>query len=683
MRLLLPLATLLLTAVHLIFFCKSWPGGALDISSLLPSSSPKSLTVAVIALAIGVAIGVTSGLIRARRLAAALLATATTIAATVFYLSSPLVKVAPPTAIIPLVIGAVLSAVALRCGATKRDYATLPQPPQLSLLSYILLAFNILLLIAPSASLAPTGFIAEAPWQRDNLLIRHDDSVAIANNLIFYSVRTAVKTLIGNSVMINTIVSMILCALGVGLLAFSAQKIAGRTLGLLALLMIISERWVMVSAFAGNLPSTLIACSGLLFLILTTILAGNRDKKPVFTLRIALLVFVATIAALYSYAAVRMPFGLSLIAIAAVQFLSERGSLFRRMTSPILTIALPVALALSSILLVAYHGNTKQMRKELFVGWSPENIRPNPGPAGIKDFVLLHNPDLPVWKQIARPADGSNLSLSWTRTPSETLSALRKHLQAIAANLPEFFPLQPLIFTLAILAIIRAPLLPRAIQWGIGITLLWSCIWIASFLLVPDAVAYRRGVAFSAVLGLLATFSLYGAGVKNRNSAAILALGLIIIATKFPYELNFANQGEARARMFTLCNSSLAVRSLLKSAHLQQPNQNQTYLIAPKIEGERELSCKVTAVNSTEWRSLRPNSFTITPERDSVGAELQKLPAGSTIITFCSPDTRQVADINTICEGTNPLFNSAAEVKIPNAIDPLFWRISNLPANPS
>jgi hypothetical protein len=682
MRSLLSLTTLLLSAVHLIFFCKSWTTSSLDISSLLPGAPPKNLITALIAFATAIAIGVVGRLLKAKRLGIALLTAVTTIMAALFYLSTPLIKVTLPTAVIPLLIGLLIGAWALRYDTFTLNYPP-PPTPRLSLLSYILIAFNILLLIAPSAFLAPTGFIAKIPWQPDNLLIRHDDSVAIANNLIFYSLRAAVTTLIGDSVMLNTIVSMILCAIGVGLFAFSAQKLAGRTLAILALLMIITERWVMVSAYAGNLPATLIACSGFLFFILTTILTENRDRNTGYPLRIALLVFAATIAALYSYAAVRMPFGISMIAIAAIQFLSERGGILRRVTRPILTIALPAALALGAILLVAYHGNVKHMRKELFVGWSPENIRPNPGPEGLKDFVLLHNPDLPVWKQIARPADGSNLSLSWTRTPSETLSALWKHLQAIAGNLPEFFPLQPLIFALAILAIIRAPLLPRPLQWGTTITLLWSCIWIASFLLVPDAVAYRRGVAFSAVLALLATFSLYGAGIKNRASSAVLALGLVIIVAKFPYELHFANQGEARARMFTLCNSSLAVRSLLKSAPLQQPNQNQTYLIAPKIEGERELSCKVAAVNSPEWRSLRPNSFTITPERDSVGVELKKLSAGATLITFCSPDTRQVADINTICEGTNPVVNSVAEVKIPNAIEPLFWRISTMPANPS
>jgi hypothetical protein len=343
---------------------------------------------------------------------------------------------------------------------------------------------------------------------------------------------------------------------------------------------------------------------------------------------------------------------------------------------------LPAILAVFSVLLFAYHGDAAHMRKHLLVSWPQENIRPNPGPDGIKDFILVHNPDIPVWKQIARPADGGNISLIWTRSPSQTLTAIGKHLQSIADNTPEFFPLQPLVFTLAILALIRAPLLPQKARWGIYCAAIWSCIWITSFLLVPDAVAYRRGVAFSTTFALLAGLSLYGANLKTKRGAAIFLLGAMIIATRFPYELSFANQDQARSRMYTICNISAPARVLLKSPILGSIDSTETVLLVARIEGERELSCQSNLANSAEWKKFRPNSRALIVEPDSVGTELKKLDPFTKIITYCSPETRKVLEIKAICDDTSQLVKSVAEIKIPNASDPLLWRVVSLRANP-
>jgi hypothetical protein len=238
---------------------------------------------------------------------------------------------------------------------------------------------------------------------------------------------------------------------------------------------------------------------------------------------------------------------------------------------------------------------------------------------------------------------------------------------------PEFFPIQPLIFTLAVIAILRAPLLPPKLRAATLLTLLWSCIWIASFLLVPDAVAYRRGVAFSAAAALLASLSFYGASIRGSSGLLLLLSALLITAVKFPYELHFANQGEARARMFTVCNSAPAIRTLLTSSHIQTPDQDPTYLLASNNEGGRELSCKTSLINSTEWKAVRPSSEKLFLDSGAINSALEQLPTGANIVTFCSPETRRVGEIDQLCASTIPLVTQTAKIDIPKALEPLYW----------
>jgi hypothetical protein len=531
---------------------------------------------------------------------------------------------------------------------------------------FSLVCFNFFLLAAPLSALVPGCFQEAPPWSPSSLLVRHSASVSTGENLVFVGLRHVLAWLVGDSLLINNIVSMLLCSVGLGFLAGGFRLFAGPYVAALGLAMAMTDRWILATAFAGNLPSTLVTVCGLTFFALAWIAVLRRREQPLLCPQVFLLVMSTCLLAMYSYAAVRVPFVLSLVSILGASLLSYGGSRGRRIGAVGVTILAPIVLSVVIVLVGGYRGDIPQFKKDLFVQWPPELIRPHPGPAGLVGFSPIDSGDVAIWLQVARPVNGENFAVVWRRTPGEIFRALIAHISNVLRMPPELFCISPYIFFLAAAALLRVPALPSHMRLAVALVALWSAIWVAAYLLVPDASAYRRGIPFSAVFSLIGGYA-FAARRRVRGAALLpVALGGLLAVARFPHELVVSNGSTVRTTMSTVCNNALAIRALLTHNLGAELRERMHYLVIPWREPGEEISCLRSAVASNEWKRRIPSTLMVKAAQGQLKEEISKLPLSAVAIVYCSAETTRDRDVATLCEGAASGAAVRASIAVPD-----------------
>ena len=512
---------------------------------------------------------------------------------------------------------------------------------------FFFFALNVLLALAPLSPIIPTGFPGGPIWSVDSLLLRHHYALAIQRNIIFASLHSLIAPLAGQSLVINSIVSMIICAVGVSFFAAAIQILVGPVAAVAALILMATDRWVLMAAFSANLPVTSIAASGFFFFALAAILAKTPQREPLNAIRLGTLTFLGSLFVLYSYASARIPFALSIPFLALVYFLLYEGPWRRKLKTTAGCVLVPAALPFVLILLYPYKGDFAHLRQDIFASWPEESMRANPGPGGITDFNLIPHSDIPIWHQVARPANGQNFSVIWLRTLPETLTELRRQLYRILTNSASFFPLQPLLYFLILAALFRAPFMPSKTRYGLFLSMVWGAVWISTYVLIPDPLAYRRGIAASAILPVIASFLFHG--LTEKRGLVALVLLMVGVVARLPDELNFAERREIRDSMTTVCDNAQAIRALLKSTPVREIASRPVYIVPIPGEEWREAACRSAAVASDEWHHLMPDSHLLNARQGALLSSIQKVPSGALVLVFCSFDSTQNAEISALC----------------------------------
>ncbi|MEY4670093.1 MAG: hypothetical protein RL518_2792 [Pseudomonadota bacterium] len=659
MRAIIIAALVVLTTAHIALFAHYWPHSCVIPDSL--TAIPESIPLTSIALGFSVATGlITLGiLLKATRWYRSVYVCALGVAAFFALRHSPIGKLVELS---PSLAGIFGACIALAIGWTLRSKPHQPldnSKPQRSRsipwLVFFLIALNFFLAFAPLSDMVPTGIQENGWWTPNSFQLSNKDSVGIKDNLIFVAIRAIAIPIVGHSILINSLVSMIVCAFGIACLVKGIQSLVGPATALLALLFIVTEGWVLTSAYSANLTVTLIANAGLLFYILSSALSKAEISHRRQTWITMFMILTSCLLSLYSYAAVRIPWVLSIATLALVYIVTTRGSLLQRCSAPLIRLVMPIAAAIALVWAVGYKGDFAPLKKDLLVSWPKDSVIAHPVSGELEGFVLIHNPDTPIWKQVARPASGDNLSLIWTRTPSETVRALLVHAGHVLKEHPRFFFLPPLVFLLATAALFRLPWMERPQQTTTLAVCLWAVIWISSFLSVPDPVAYRRGIAFSAIVPILAALA-FAPRPSAKGLAVIIPflLGAACAIIRLPDQLRFSNEPETRARMFTVCGNSFAVRTILKSASVPHATSTLTHVALAGTENPREVNCLTNATRSNEWQRIFPGSSMIGEGQSNSIEAAVRMPPPSTILLYCSPDSMRQPTVGAICNGALP-----------------------------
>jgi hypothetical protein len=526
-------------------------------------------------------------------------------------------------------------------------------------------------MIAPSSVVFPTGYAGSVSWAHDTLVLRHEDSVSIHNNLLFIIIRTILDPIIGPSIVANSLVSTVMVSLGLALMVVGIQLAAGPAIALCAMLLMVTERWVIVAAFAGNLPASLVTTSGLLFYVLMRVGFSDAPRSRGWHLRTFVLLVVATLLSLYSYAAVRMPFLLSVAFMGLVYAVRGEGRWSHRVYGSLAWILAPVVCGFTIMALGPYRGSFLGLKHDLLVSWPKDSIIPNPGKQGLGNYQMIRNFDTPLWQQIARPVDGSNRSVIWTKTPLETLVSFRDHVVDVANNHPDFFFLQPLPLFLIVLGGASLFLVSKRSGALFVVTGVWSVLWLSTFLLVPDPSAFRRALAFPSLCAVVAALAA-APFVRSRIGAWLtVVMCVVVVWARVPYELAMANKSEARMRMFTLCATAPAHRALLTSQLLRATKWPRLYVLPDGINGGKEGMCFDTVLSSPEWQRLAPPTTVLSVTPDQGLAELEKLPSGALVIAYCNGDSRRSSHVNVLCTVGAPKLRSLGPVQ--NSYDGAHW----------
>ena len=661
--------------LHINFLISYWPANFLQLGSFTHVVTNQTLYDLFFGLAVGTTIASFGAEIVGKRFLKAISAAGTAGALISIYFYLPIAGTYAPTTLnLAVGLGALLGMVTTILLA--RQSGTVPTHNRgdwaFGLISF-LIVLNFLMLVAPSSTILPSGFETPTEWSSSSLSLKHDDSVAIRANLIFVTLRAALTPLVGKSILINNLVSMVLCALGISFLASGARSIGGTAFALIALSIMITDRWVLTAGLSGNLPVTLITTCGLLFFIATKIAARWLGKPPASSMSIFILVLATTLFAMYSYAAVRIPFIISIVCLVLISLIPRQASLSRAVLSILIHIAAPIILATGIVVTAAYSGDISLFKRDLLVSWPKESWRPHPEAEGLPDFDLIHNPDTPIWIQIARPSDGQNFSVFWNRSPKEIVEALIEHISNILRGLPDLFCLQPCLFFLISSALIRVISFPPPYRQQSFSIMLWAGVWLTAYLLVGDATAYRRGISFSAMSSLCGALYFFSTTRSRGTKASICACGFALCALRFPLELSFANNPVAKATMFTVCENGSSIRLLLDSpTWLEQAKTSYIIPLSP-LDSPRENSCLSYAVESTEWRRIMPRSRTVQSPVGSLISYLEGLQLSEAVLLRCSPQSIRDPAIELLCEQGHPSVSVRAAIPIDGAATKNAW----------
>lgn len=281
MRSLASIILVLVSILHTWLLASSWPRRLITITPVTADSEGASIIQGVLAFVLTCSVVMLLALVFSRRFLAALGVLAIVVLSAIGYLYLPLPKVFMPSAAewMASLVG-VISAGVLCWRWYARGDGTDLLFLRFSTLGAFCVIYNILLVVAPSSVVFPTGYAGSVSWAHDTLVLRHEDSVSIHNNLLFIIIRTVLDPIVGSSIVANSLVSTVMVSLGLALMVVGLQIATGPVVALCAMLLMVSERWVFVTAFAGNLPASLVTTCGMLFYVLMRIGfdTGNRSR---------------------------------------------------------------------------------------------------------------------------------------------------------------------------------------------------------------------------------------------------------------------------------------------------------------------------------------------------------------------------------------------------------------------
>lgn len=673
MQFLVPVIAIVISILHTWLLATIWPHALVTISPASEIGEGAPLLQGTLAFVITGSLALALSLARSKRLLAALGVLSTLVVGGVAYWYLPLAKVFLPSAEHWLggLVGVVCAVVVCwsRFGVQQSEESP---SPRFSTITAFCVVYNLLLLIAPSSVIFPTGYAGEVFWAHDTLILRHEDSVSIHNNLLFIVIRRILDPIVGNSLIANSLVSTVMTSAGLALMVMGIQRVVGASIAACAVLLMISERWVLVTAFSGNLPASVVSTCGMLFFVCVRIMFDPPQRSKMWHAGTFTLLVLATLLSLYSYAAVRMPFMLSVSFIALMYALQAQGSWVRKVGGSLIWVVAPVLCGFAIMCVGPYQGSVPSFQHDFLVTWPKESMIDHPGSQGLSNYQLERNFDTPLWQQIARPVDGTNKSVIWTKTPLEIVKAFRDHLVDIANNVPDLFFLQPLPFALALLALCALPALPTKARVLYTVTLVWSCLWLSTFLLVPDATAFRRAVGFPGAFVVVAAL----AGVPFVRSRwgriFVFVLCVVVTITRLPVELAVANKTEARMRMFTLCATAPAHRALLTSPLIGEKRWGQLIVLPNGLTGGKELACYKSALSSTEWNRILPLTVDFNVPSEQVLSELERIPPGGTlVVAYCNFDSKRASHIDALCTTGAPGLRLLGKVE--NSFDGAHW----------
>jgi hypothetical protein len=644
----------LLAVAHMRFLRDYWPIAQSIDGVSLSATLEHYLSRSTFGFVVGASMAYIWQLAAQRRFLAIGWVLLTWVAALVTLSALPIARTSPFT-LDPGVLSGVVFGIGLgsiRSGG--QSYEGREKPRAISWFIFFLVAINVFLFLAPYSQIVPSGVQEPGYFSAAALTLESKDSVGIKNNLVFLVAQHLVTLVVDNSILSSSLTSMLICAFGIACFAAGIGILAGNVVATLAMAFMLSDGWVLTVAYAGNLTVTLVASSGALFHVLAWALT-SRDRNADF-LRLAVGLLVASFLGLYSYAAVRMPWLLSLAVIYCVVGVgSVRRVGLPKTTARMAALVAPVLALVSLILVVGYDGKIAVLSKDLLVTWPSTSVLEHPQASDLGKYTLIHNPDVPIWKQVARPTTGDNFSYIWTRTPFEIMMALRAHISLILQEHPRFFFIQTVPFFLIVMAFVSLPLMSAAAQRLTVALALWCLIWISSFLLVPDPVAYRRGVAFSVVAAALASLGFLGQlGTRRSGVVASVVLAALCCACRLPNQLIFSNEPDTRSRMFTVCSSSFAVRSLLSSPEISSIAQKPLKVSLAGLENEREAGCVAHATRTREWRRLLPSSEVQNGEHfEQFIKNLSSSPEEIGLV-YCSVSSNRFPSLVRVCSSQDP-----------------------------
>ncbi len=665
LRFLVPFVLVAISLVHARLLSLWWPDSIWSVSPAAPGTYPVSLLNAVVGFVGGVGAFSILPLLRSRGFLAVIGLVVSSILGACLYVWLPLAKGFMPTFGVFLFIGAVLGIVMARLSQRGEAPNESLEFETLSIISIFCVILNFLLLLAPSCLLFPTGYAGDIDWGGDTLTLRNQDSVAVTRNVLYYLAYSAWSFIIGPSILTNSFVSMTFAALGMAFIVSAVQRAAGSVVDLVALLFMVTEGYVLVTSYAANLPPTLILTSGLSFFIMMRVAFDPVPRGRRWHVEIFGLLVVATLVALYSYASARMPFMGSVFLVAVVYFFRGKKGLLRRLISTFACCCAPVAVAVSLIVVAGYGGSLGAFNKDLFVSPPPDLTLAHPGVDGLKNFHLIPGTDAPIWRELGRSLDGSDKIFVWTRTPMEVIRAVWDHFLAVCMNSPQLFFAQPLPFLLVVLGLAMVPAMPRKNRFVFLACGIWSALWLMSYMLVPDPVAFRRAVAFPGLFAVLAAVGLTGWTSGRRAHALVLLVALVGALSRLPFEMALANSTEVHGRMYTVCSMASAHRALLTDPRVRELRYARAYVLPNGTSGGRDAACLLSATTSSEWQRVVPNTTLLNVSHDLGVEELSKVPSGSLVMAYCNSDSLRAPQVALLCK-RNGLNRYSFLMEVPN-----------------
>lgn len=673
MRFVVPFLLVVISLIHARLLSSWWPDSLLFVSPAARAASPSWLLNVVAGFVGGVGVFSLLSLLRSRDFLSIIGLVSSLIVGASLYLWLPLSKGFMPTLGVSLCIGGALG-VGVAWLSQSREARNEPlKRGAFSGLSIFCVILNFFLLLAPSCAIFPTGYAGEIEWTSDTLSLRQQDSVSVHYNVLYNIAYSAWTAIIGPSLLTNSFVSMTFAAIGMAFIVSAVQRAAGSMIALVALLFMVTEGWVLVSAYSANLPPTLILTSGLLFFVMMRVAFDPDPRGRRWHIEVFGLLVVTTLVALYSYASVRMPFMASILFISVIYFFRSKNGFVGRSLSTFAGCVVPVVVAASLIVVVSYRGDLEYFKKDLLVSYPPDYAHEHPGAEGLKNFELIRSYDAPIWRQIGRSLDGSHKVVIWTRTPAEIAQGVWAHFLSVCDSVPEFFFAQPLPFLLVVLGLAMLPSMPRTNRSIFLLCGMWSALWLMTYLLVPDPVAFRRAVAFPGLFAVLAAVGLSGWS-SRRAGALVLAVAVVAAIFRLPYEIAFANLRESRSRMFTLCSTAPAHRALLTDPRVRELRYARAYVLPNGISGGKEEFCLLSATRSPEWERVVPNTTLLNVPNELGVEELSKLPSGSLVMAYCNSDSLHAPQVALLCK-RNGLNRFSFLMEVPNDYDGGAWSI--------
>lgn len=536
--------------------------------------------------------------------------------------------------------------------ASMRKVIHVKSPPTAFFLCMTFLSsFNILLLIAPFSELVPSPIQTPATLSVEFGKITKVDALAVAENPIFMALRSALSAELGFSIAGNNIVSIVLASFSFTLLGYCVLALTGDVVAACAaFLLILTDRWCLKAALVGNLivtPLPLVAISSFSSLMA---LRSSTSRSPVVYIGLVLLLSFFSGYALYSYAAIRPFWILSILFVAVlIGFSPRRTHPFKMGFHAAVSILLPL-LVVITLLAVNYKGNLHQALSHL--NHQPKVISYADLPAG---FQIRSEPDRPIWYGSAQTSSGK--IFFFRRTFSETVTGIVDYISNILNLRPNEFPLSLDVMLLTVFGLLNGLLIFGGYRrfFLVAVTMILALSSLSYFLL-EDAMAFRRAIGSS----MLCEVFVFFAFVQHRRwteakpgmfSYGGLLLFAVYICARASEDLNLLVGPTGKIFASAHCQSAMPIRALILRQNLDFWQTNKVVFAFQERSHPHFKTCLDGALRTREIHRLIPNFTKAEVPQGGLPAALQELEPASVLLIDCTPDARRDQEINSACEG--------------------------------